>query len=67
MERYSYDTCENTTAAEWAASEVGLTADRQGDRHYTGTLLRMAGRTRFSTTCRAASCGVSAERSPAPP
>ena len=56
-ERYAYDLAGNITDAVWetplspqtAANPArdSLTADTQGKRHYTGTLIRCAGRVRY--------------------
>ncbi|HEY9392173.1 MAG TPA: DUF6531 domain-containing protein [Mycobacteriales bacterium] len=46
-ERYAYDVLDNLVAADWPLPVGGPAHPAAGDRSYTGTLLRAAGRTRY--------------------
>ncbi|WP_338598503.1 DUF6531 domain-containing protein [Saccharopolyspora sp. SCSIO 74807] len=46
-ERYAYDAAGNITSASWPASEDSIEADALGEREYSGTLIRRAGKVRY--------------------
>lgn len=46
-ERYTYDAVDNVVAADWPTQAAGTADPTAGERSYTGTLVRGAGRTRY--------------------
>ncbi|WP_338596361.1 RHS repeat-associated core domain-containing protein [Saccharopolyspora sp. SCSIO 74807] len=46
-ERYAYDSAGNVTNAAWPSPEQSYDSEAHGEREYTGTLIRRAGKVRY--------------------